>query len=194
MTPPVDPYHHVVTSVNRDNVTIPPVIESSKSSPQLTSMPTSTSPLYSSSLTSSPRLIPETLLPFTTELLPIEKTFDIGTGSSSLSAATTEMLPTGKTEASYLSGPSALWTSEKGRDKTPLGSWRSSAESNRPTLLWFTTSPPATRKTDWFLTSVSKWFVPPSTTLPDWRSRSPPGRHRQANLGVQLIRKPGQRV
>ncbi|XP_037505444.1 uncharacterized protein LOC119381750 [Rhipicephalus sanguineus] len=169
----VDPYRHVVTSVNRDNDTIPPVIESSRSSPQLTTMPTSTSPFYSSSSTSSSLLRPETLLPFTTKLLPIEKTFDIETGSRSLSAATTEMLPAGKTEASYFSGPSALWTSEKGRDRTPLGSWRSSAESNRPTLLWFTTSPPATRKTDWFLTSVSKWFVPPSTTLPDW-SRSPP--------------------
>ncbi|KAH8026068.1 hypothetical protein HPB51_015417 [Rhipicephalus microplus] len=169
----VDSYRHVVTSVERDIVTVPPVIESSKRSPQLTPTPTSTSPLFSSSLTSSPLLKPETLLPITTELLPIEKTFNVGAASHSLSAARTEMLPTENTETSYLSGPSPLWTSEKGRDRTPLGSWRSSAESNRPTLLWFTTSPPATRKTDWFLTSVSRWFVPPSTILPDW-SRSPP--------------------
>ncbi|XP_065284223.1 uncharacterized protein [Dermacentor albipictus] len=164
---------HGVSSVNNADATTLPAIESSRHSPQLNAVPTSTSPLYSSSLTMSSLLRPETLLPFTTELLPIGNTFDIGTGSHSSSAATTEMLPTGKTEASYLSGPSALWTSEKGREKMPLGSWHSSTESNRPTLLWFTTSPPATRKTDWFLTSMSKWFVPPSTTLPDW-SRSPP--------------------
>ncbi|XP_037569665.1 uncharacterized protein LOC119450313 [Dermacentor silvarum] len=163
---------HGVSSVNNANATTLPAIESSRHSLPLSTVPTSTSPLYSSTLTTSSLLGPETLLPFTPELLPIEKTFDIGTGSHSSSAATTEMLPTGKTEASYLSSPSALWTSEKGRERTPLGSWHSSAESNRPTLLWFTTSPPATRKTDWFLTSVSKWFVPPSTTLPGW-SRSP---------------------
>ncbi|XP_050039409.1 uncharacterized protein [Dermacentor andersoni] len=163
---------HGVSSVNNADATTLSAIESSRHSPQLNTVPTSTSPLYSSSLTTSSLIRPETLLPFTTELLPIGNTFDIGTGSHYFSAATTEMLPTGKTEASYLSGPSALWTSEKGREKAPLGSWHSSAESNRPTLLWFTTSPPATRKTDWFLTSMSRWFVPPSTTLPDW-SRSP---------------------
>ncbi|XP_077516645.1 uncharacterized protein LOC144127525 [Amblyomma americanum] len=86
---------------------------------------------------------------------------------------TTEHLPYGNEESTYLSGPSALWTVVKARERTPEGTWHNSAESNSPTLLWFTTSPPLTRKTDWFLTTMSKWFVPRTTTLQEW-SRSPP--------------------
>ncbi|XP_077559860.1 uncharacterized protein LOC144174826 isoform X2 [Haemaphysalis longicornis] len=125
--------------------------QSSIHPPVLTIVPTATSPPNLAS-TVTPYLGREASPYFSTELLPTRMTDD----------------------DAYTSGPSDVWTLEKSRQESSEAHWHSSVESNRPRLLWFTTSPPATRKTDWFLSTMSKWFVQQTETPPQWDRSSPP--------------------
>ncbi|CAN7938250.1 unnamed protein product, partial [Ixodes hexagonus] len=82
------------------------------------------------------------------------------------------------TDESYTYPPSSLQSST-GVSGAPTST---ATETNRylsayhvidPSSAWFSTDPPVSRTRDWFLTTMSRWFVPRPTSTPDW-NRSPP--------------------